>query len=394
MPAKKKQDSLAKTKNTTTYKKGGSVKKVPFLGKLNPFRVKKKTTDEKGNVTTDTYSRWSDKKIKSKTVSPKGKVTKTKYKGKSGVSKIKTTDAEGKTTKKKFWKKTGESKKVKTSGKPGTAAGDVKKVSKYRKDGTLRKVKKTSYGDKAYKVKFKKDDKTGGNIVRKAKGVKVDTDATGQITGDLTYAKGYKYKVKKRPKKGGTQIKEKGVPMTTPWGKETTGVRKRIVDDSGNVIKEKTRKRGIKKSSGWKDKTGSGEKAPIKGYFGRSTVKPEDKKETPINKKETPTDNKGTDNKGDDKNIDTSVTKYGSKRAEYADKNIKSAKFVEKDGTKNLRSYGDVWKSDKATREKYGNDYSKFTKAAEDYWKSKNLSRGGSVGKAKYGGARGPQGVL
>ena len=310
MPAKKKQDSLAKTKNTTTYKKGGSVKKVPFLGKLNPFRVKKKTTDEKGNVTTDTYSRWSDKKIKSKTVSPKGKVTKTKYKGKSGkVSKIKSVDAEGKVSKQKFWKKSGESKKAKIS-EQGTVGYMKKNVSKYRKDGTLKKVKKTSNDGKGYKVKFKKDDKTGGNIVRKSKGVKVGTDATGQITGDLTPAKGYKYKVKKRPKKGGTQIKEKGVPMTTPWGKETTGVRKRIVDDSGNVIKEKTRRRGIKKSSGWKDKTGSGEKAPIKGDFGRSTVKPEVKKETPVDKKQNP-----TDNKGDDKNIDTSVTKYGSKRA-------------------------------------------------------------------------------
>ena len=90
MPAKKKQDSLAKTKNTTTYKKGGSVKKVPFLGKLNPFRVKKETTDEKGNSITDTYSSWSGKRVKSKKTYKSGDVSKIKYKGKSGkISKLK-----------------------------------------------------------------------------------------------------------------------------------------------------------------------------------------------------------------------------------------------------------------------------------------------------------------
>ena len=407
------------SKNTGGVKKSGStgktqtmVKKAGLFGPLNPFR--KKVKNEDGSTTT--YNRITGKKVKEKGKDKDGNTYKMKFKGKDGqISKFKQKDS-----KIKFDKKTGKERKTKEGGnfmfpktktKYNKKTGNIRKrktinrneegfigyqgqtKEKFDSEGDIKKYKKTKLGARSEKIKFKKDKETGANIVRKAKNTKPGYDASGQMDGTTERSAGYKYKVKK--KGDGVQVKEKGVDVPGIGGGTKKGTRKTRYDADGNQISVKTRPGGLHTAT----KTeGDGSKFQPKGDFSNvktSTTTPT-KTETPT----TTTPTTETETKTETKDTNTAST-YGSKRAKYASENVPDAKFNEKDGTKNLRSYKEVWKTDKATRDKYGNDYSKYTKDAESYWKKKGLSRGGErrlggaiTGQARYGGSMGPQGVL
>ena len=354
-------------------------KKAAFLGPLNPFR--KKIKNEDGSVTT--YNRITGKKIKTKGKDESGNTYKIKYKGKDGnISKVKQKDS-----KIKYDKKTGNVRKTKVTVRDEDGKRTGTEKNKFDKDGNLKKYKKTrGIFKRSEKVKFKHDDETGANIVRKSKNVKVKTGPGGQMTGDLESAPGYKYKVKK--KGDGVQVKEKGVDVDTAWGTTKKGTKKTRYDADGNQISVKTRPGGLHTAT---ETEGDGSKFEPKGDFSKVKL-PENETQTET-ETETPTET--------ETETPETKTQYSSKRAEYADKNLPDTEFVEKDGSKNLRSYKDVWKTDKATRDKYNNKYDDYVKDAESYWKKKGLSRGGErrlggaiTGQARYGGSMGPQGIL
>ena len=278
--------------------------------------------------------------------------------------------------------------------------GEVIKTVSKDKAGNKIKVK----GDKT-KIR-KKGNVIGrsnvvkkGDMVTRTKGVKV-TD------GKMVDAPGYKMKVKK--KKDGIQVKEKGVDIGT--GKK--GKRKTRIDSSGNIssIREKSMSSvpgfGYNKVTEDSSTSDLGKVNLKTGKNITTTKNTNETKKNDINvsttKDNTNKDTNTNTNTNKDTKKDTKVT-YGSKRSEYAGKNIKDAKFVDKGGKKNLRTYKQAWTDSAETQKKYKDKggYKAFKKDAEAWWKQKGLSKGGErrlggaiTGQAKFGGSMGPQGIL
>ena len=371
-------------------------KKAALFSAINPFRKKVKSVDEKtGKTTYSTYNRISGKKVKDKTYDSSGNLeTKQKYKGKDGKTSKTKSYKDGKLDSKiKYHKDTGETRKIKTKTKDSETGKTTRTKQKFDSEGNIKKYKKTSgLFKRAEKIKFKKDDKTGVNVVKKQKNVRADYDpATGQLTGDATRDAGYKYKVKKRPKKGGVQIKEKGVMVDSPFGGKSKGTRKRIVDDQGNVIKEKTRKSGVHTSSGWQDKSKSGEKDVLRGDYSdmnidTSVTVPKD--DTP---KDTPKDTtKDTTPK------DTTPKKESLDDLSFGEAYKKSRAAAKESGVKDF--YGDkkghfTWKGKSYNVETKEEKKSRMKNVKSSLGGQRRLG-GAITGGIGGGGSQGPHGIL
>ena len=370
MPANMKEEYGYGGSSTKSKK---SKKKAGFLGPLNPFR--KKVKNEDGSV--DTFNRFSGKKIKTK--GPDG--TKTKYKGKDGqISKIKSKDS-----KIKFDKKTGNERKSKVVNRDADGKRTGVTKNKYDSEGNIRKYKKTAGPfRRSEKVKFKKDDATGMNVVRKAKNVKVETDATGKITGDTERAPGYKYKVKK--KGDGIQVKEKGVMVDSPFGGKKKGTKKTRYDADGKQSSVKTRIGGIHSAQ-----TNDGDGSPFipKSTTGVPTPKSMDvdvstTKDSTIDKtkSETRTEKKEKVNNYDDMSFSDA---YRSARKKASDSGI-TDHYGDKKGhfTWKGKSYNTETKEEKKSR----------MKNVKSSWGGERRLGGAITGGIGNGGSQGPQGIL
>ena len=273
--------------------------------------------------------------------------------------------------------------------------GEVIKTVSTDKDGNRIKKK----GDKVNIIGISNVVKKGDMITR-AKGVKV-------VDGKMVDAPGYKMKVKK--KKDGIQVKEKGVDI----GDGKKGKRKTRIDSQGNItsIRDKSMASvpGLGYNKVTKDsKTNDLGKVDLRTGKNLTTTqkvnetKKDDDLNVSVSKDNTNKDNTNKDNTNKD-NKNTKKVTYGSKRSEYASKNIKDAKFVDKGGKKNLRTYKQAWTDSADTQKKYKDKggYEAFVKDAEAWWKKKGLSKGGErrlggaiTGKSRFGGDMGPHGIL